>query len=74
MIGTLLGRFWREISALVAGVVAVAALYLKGRRDARREVERKALKRRVEAQEKADVEAANYRADGASKRLRDGNY
>jgi len=74
VIGALFGRFWREISTFVAGVVAVAMLYLKGRRDARREVERKALKRRVEARERADAEGASYRADGAPKRLRDGNF
>jgi Arc/MetJ family transcription regulator len=74
MIGALLGRFWRELSALGAAVAAVGAIYLKGRRDAARDAERSALKQRIHTQEKADAEAARYRADGAARRLRDGRF
>jgi hypothetical protein len=70
MISALLGRFWRELSALAAAVAAVGAIYLKGRRDA----ERSALKQRIDTQEKADAKAARYRADGAARRLRDGQF
>jgi Arc/MetJ family transcription regulator len=74
VIAALLGRFWRELSALAAAVAAVGAIYLKGRRDAARDAERTALKRAAEAREKADAEAARYRGDGAARRLRDGRF
>jgi hypothetical protein len=74
VIGALLGRFWRELSALSAAIAAVGAIYLKGRRDAARDAERTALKRAAEAREKADAEAARYRGDGAARRLRDGRF
>jgi Arc/MetJ family transcription regulator len=74
MIGVLLGRFWRELSALGAAAAAVGAVYLKGRRDAARDAKRSALKQRIHTQEKADAEAARYRADGAARRLRDGQF
>jgi hypothetical protein len=74
VIGALLGRFWRELSALAAAMAAVGAIYLKGRRDATRDAERTALKRAAEARGKADAEAARYRGDGAARRLRDGRF
>jgi hypothetical protein len=74
VIAALLGRFWRELSALAAAVAAVGAIYLKGRRDAARDAERTALKRAAEVREKADAEAARYRGDGAARRLRDGRF
>jgi hypothetical protein len=74
VIGALLGRFWRELSALAAAVAAVGAIYLKGRRDAARDAERAALKRETEVREKADAEAARYRGDGAARRLRGGRF
>ncbi|MFN6998835.1 hypothetical protein FK498_00690 [Elioraea sp. Yellowstone] len=74
MIWALLGRFWREFSALAAAVAAVGTIYLKGRRDAARDAERAALRREAEAREKADAEAARYRGDGAARRLRDGRF
>ena len=58
MIGALLGRFWRELSALAAAIAAVGAIYLKGRRDAARDAEREALKRRIDAGEKGVNRAA----------------
>jgi hypothetical protein len=74
MIGALFGRFWRELSALAAAFAAIGTIYLKGRRDAARDAERFALKQRAAAQEKADAEAAKYRAAGAAHKLHDGQF
>lgn len=74
MLGWLISPLGRALAAAGALLAAVAGIYAKGRRDAARDAERAALRRRVEDQEKADEEAATYRADGAARRLRDGRF
>lgn len=74
MPGWILSPLGRALAAAGALLAAVAGIYAKGRRDAAREAERAALRRRLETQEKADEAAERYRADGAARRLRDGGF
>lgn len=74
MLGWLLSPIGRWLAAAGAVLAAVVGIYAKGRRDAARAGELKALRREREAKERADAESARYRADGAAGRLRDGEF
>lgn len=81
MIGTALSwlgagasRVWGWLAAggVAAGVVIAA--WAQGRRAGRLEAEGRALGRDLEASNRANQAAADYRGDGAARRLRDGTF
>lgn len=66
---------WARLAAIGTALATVAAIYLRGRQDARRDAELRARRAEDERRRQADVEAERYRrAGGAADRLRAGKF
>ena len=74
LLAALSSRIGGWVAAALAGAGAVVALLAMGRRQGRAEVERQVTQDNLEAREKADAASAEYRADGATERLRSGRF
>ena len=65
MTGAILTAMWKPIAALLALILGGAAMYRKGRADARQRAENKALRANEEAQERGrDAVAKENRLGG----------
>ena len=75
---TFLAAAWAKVGTASAGLIAVMvaglAILRAARRAGRIEAEKDSLQQSLDATRRANEAAADYRSDGASKRLRDGTY